>query len=51
MFFMQTSLLTIEDKLDQSEKEVTHLRSNVRQYETLVEEYRSQVRHHRYRGS
>ena len=43
--YLQTSLATIEDKLVQSESEVTHLRANLRQYEALVEEYRSQVSH------
>ncbi len=44
MFFMlQSSIGTIEDKLQQAEGEVGQLRSSLKQYETLVDEYRNQV--------
>ena len=33
----------MEDKLAQAEHDTSQLRSNLRQYETLVDEYRSQV--------
>ena len=40
---LQTSVSTIEDKLTQAENEISQLRSNLHQYEKLVDEYRSQV--------
>ncbi|XP_064649327.1 outer dense fiber protein 2-like isoform X3 [Lineus longissimus] len=39
---LKTSITTIEDKLAQAETEVTQLRSSLRQYEHLVDEYRTQ---------
>jgi hypothetical protein len=41
----QTSLSLVEDKLVPAEAEITQLRSSLRQYENLVEEYRTQVRY------
>ncbi len=35
--------MTVEDKLGQAEAEVSQLRSSLRQYEGLVDEYRAQV--------
>ena len=37
------SVAAIEEKLDQAEREVDKLKMNIKQYEGLVEEYRSQV--------
>ena len=43
VYFFQTTISATEDKLLKGEGEVTQLRANLRQYEALVEEYRSQV--------
>ncbi|KAJ8300949.1 hypothetical protein KUTeg_022468 [Tegillarca granosa] len=40
----RTSIATIENKFKQADEELLQLRGNLKQYENLVEEYRSQVR-------
>ena len=40
----QSSMGSVEDKLVSAEGEISQLRSNLRQYETLVDEYRGQVK-------
>lgn len=42
--FAQSSLASVEEKLVTAEHDASQLRSNLRQYETLVDEYRGQVR-------
>ena len=43
-WLFQTSLVAIEDKLSQADSEMAQLRASLRQYETLLDEYRVQVR-------
>ena len=40
---MQTSLTTIESRQSLAENELSEMRSNLRDYELLVDDYRTQV--------
>lgn len=40
---LQSSIATIEAKFRQADEELVQLRGNLKQYENLVEEYKSQV--------
>lgn len=42
-FHIQSSITTIETKFAQADEELMQLRSNLKHYENLVDEYKSQV--------
>lgn len=42
-FFFQASVVPMEEKLNQAQMEVQQLKSSVRNYEELIETYKSQV--------
>lgn len=43
VFFFQASVIPMEEKLNQAQMEVQQLKSSVRNYEGLIETYKSQV--------
>jgi len=43
IFFFQASVVSVEEKLNQAQMEVQQLKSSVRNYEVLIETYKSQV--------
>ena len=43
VFFFQASVVPMEEKLNQAQVEVQQLKSSVRNYEGLIETYKSQV--------
>ena len=43
LFYHQSSIATIETKFRQADEELLQLRSNLKHYEGLVDEYKSQV--------
>lgn len=43
MFFFQASVVPMEEKLNQAQMEVQQLKNSVRNYEGLIETYKSQV--------